>query len=145
MTTIAYKDGILAGDQRLSGDSHIWHDKSRKVFRLRDGSLFGACGDNGAGEVLLRGLKKGVLCPELPKDAEIDAILVTAEGKVLLWEAGIWMKWPEPFVAIGSGRTFALAVMRLGHDAVTAVKAGVAGDVHSGGRVQTVKLKRKLK
>ena len=45
MTTIAYKDGVLAGDQRLTSKGFIWHDKERKVFRLRDGSLFGASGD----------------------------------------------------------------------------------------------------
>jgi 20S proteasome alpha/beta subunit len=142
MTTIAYKDGILAGDTRLSGEKGmIWHDKERKVFRLPDGSLFGASGDQEGGEILLAALRKGKLLTKLPDKAEIAAIRVTADGVLFVFEGAAWMKWPEPFAAIGSGKRCALTALRLGFTAVVAVKQGIAGDCYSGGKVQTVKLK----
>lgn len=145
MTTIAYKDGVMAGDQRLSSTDtgHIWTDKCRKVFKLRDGSIFGGAGDDDATIQLLAALKKGFLAPKI--EGDVDAIHVTPDGKVFLWSGTRWCKWHSPFAAIGSGKRNAITALRLGHDAVTAVKEGIANDVFSGGRVQTVKLKRKAK
>lgn len=142
MTTIAYKDGVLAGDTRLSDDDgHIWSDACRKVFKFSDGSLFAASGDNEAGELLLKALTSGEPIPSLPEDCSVTAIRVYPNREVYVTEGHTWSKWTEPFVAIGSGKRCAMTAMRLGHDAVTAVKAGIAGDVFSGGKVQTVKLK----
>jgi ATP-dependent protease HslVU (ClpYQ) peptidase subunit len=39
MTTIAYRDGELATDSRITAGDMIVSDKRRKVHRLRDGSL----------------------------------------------------------------------------------------------------------
>ena len=141
MTTIAYAKGVLAGEQRLTTGGFIWHDKCRKVFKLPDGSLFGASGDNEGGEILLRSLRQGIATPELPEDAEVNALLITTDGTLCLWESSMWIVWAEPFAAIGSGKEVALAALRLGHSAVQAVKAGIASDVYSGGKVQSVKLK----
>ena len=147
MTTIAYRAGILAGDQRLSDDDTICHDKCRKVFKLPCGGLFGASGDFEPGELLLDMLRMTGFKKQLPKIKDTDeycALYIAPSG--VLWETSgtRWNRWPVPYIAIGSGAKCALSVLRLGHDAVTAVKAGISGDVYSGGRVQTVRLDKRV-
>ena len=44
------------------------------------------------------------------------------------------------FYAIGSGRDFALAAMRMGADAKKAVKIASEFDIHTGGRIRTMRL-----
>ena len=141
MTTIAYKDGILACDSRLTLKSMVCTDRCKKIWRLKDGSLFGARGDNEAGLLLLDGLQKNKK-PRIPQDAFFEAIKVTLKGEIYFyvgWE--LWDRWPEDFVAIGSGGKYAKAAMLNGADAVAAVKTGIAMDVYSGGEVQTLKLR----
>ncbi len=142
MTTIAYRDGVLACESRLSSDEGmIWHNKCKKIFRLNNGCLFGASGDLGPGEVLYQALQRGILNPSLPADSDILAILIDPrDGQIHFFE-DIWNPWPEPFAAIGSGKAYAITALRLGYGAVEAVRAGIAGDCHSGGRIQTLKLK----
>jgi 20S proteasome alpha/beta subunit len=142
MTTIAYKDGILAGDTRLTDDSgYIWSDNCRKVFKLPDGSLFAAAGDSEGGELLLKSLRGEKDVPELESDMDITAVRITPSGELFLTEGATWTRWHEPYVAIGSGKRAALAALQLGSNAVVAVRIGMKGDCYSGGRVQTVKLK----
>lgn len=146
MTTIAYKDGVLAGDTRVSDDDgFVWSDNFRKVFKLKTGCLFGASGDTEGGEILLRALRKGITLPALPDGAEINAILVLPDRSIHVTEGGVWIRWPEPFVALGSGKKAAMGAMRTGANAVQAVEAGIACDCNSGGRVQAVYLEKRNK
>ncbi len=147
MTTIAYRAGILAGDQRLSEKSMVWHDRCRKVFKLPCGGLFGASGDAEPGDLLQDALRKDGFKKQLPKvkdDHEFCALYIAPNGVIWETSGARWNRWPVPYIAIGSGAKCALPVLRLGHDAVTAVKAGIAGDVYSGGRVQTVRLDKSV-
>lgn len=144
MTTIAFAKKVLASDSRLTEKNFVWTDKCKKIWRLSDGSLFGSSGDNEAGLLLLDALKKNRK-PNIPQDREMKAIHVRPDGKIYLFEGYIWDRWPEDYAAIGSGMKYALAALRIGADAVTAVKAGIAMDVHSGGRVQVVRLRPKKK
>ncbi len=142
MTTIAYRDGCLAGDTRVSEDTgFIWTDNFRKVFKLKSGCLFGAAGDSEGGEILLRALRKGIMLPSLG-DAEITALLILPDKSIHMTEGGIWIRWPENFCAIGSGKRAALGAMMAGASAIKAVEAGIATDCCSGGRVQAVYLKQ---
>ena len=143
MTTIAYRDGVLASDSRLTQGEWIWTDKGKKITRLRDGTLFGSSGDHEGSLILEAALKEGNLFPELPEDSkDVHAIRVTPDGKVWFFEGYKWDRVPEGFVAIGSGRQAAMAILRYGGSAVDAVKAGIASDVFSGGKVQTVRLRK---
>ena len=141
MTTIAYKDGVLAGDTRVSDDDgFVWTDSFRKVFKLKSGCLFGASGDTEGGEILLRALRRGITLPALPDGAEIAAVLILPDRTIHISEGSIWLRWPEPFVAIGSGKKAAMGAMLAGADAQAAVAAGMKCDTYSGGHVQAVYL-----
>jgi 20S proteasome alpha/beta subunit len=145
MTTIAYRDGVLAGDTRETDEDMIWNDCTRKVWRLKDGTLYGGAGDAEGCTLLLEALRKGNLLPEMPESAkDVSAIRVTPDGKVYFYEGFTWRRMKEGYLAIGSGRKPALALLRYGASAVDAVKGAMSIDMYSGGRVKTVKL-RKLK
>jgi hypothetical protein len=45
VTTLAYRDGIMAGDTLVADDEVRFPCHERKVHKLRDGSLIGLCGD----------------------------------------------------------------------------------------------------
>jgi 20S proteasome alpha/beta subunit len=145
MTTIAYTKGVMAGDSFLTDDDLIWHRKCRKVFKLRDGSLYGGAGDSENCMIMLDALKKGIMVPSLPvhgsDGSDIHAVRVTKDGEIFFFEGHRWCHVPEPYIAVGSGRKAALALLRYGATAVEAVKGAIWVDPFSGGRVTTVSLK----
>jgi ATP-dependent protease HslVU (ClpYQ) peptidase subunit len=65
MTTIAYRDGILAADGRTTYGDTIFTDNSRKIHRLSDGALFALCGDVSYVQPMLDALEDDEV--ELPK------------------------------------------------------------------------------
>src|SRR5262245_57719192 len=104
MTTIAYKDGILASDSRLSEFTSITTDKCEKLYRLPDGSLYAFAGDNEPGMLMLDALMKDKRSAKLPEDCEFIAVLIVyPKGQIYFNESGRWCRWPERYIAIGSG------------------------------------------
>lgn len=141
MTTIAYAYGVLASDGRLTEKAAVLTDNCKKVFKLPDGSLFGASGDHSAGEIILKAVRAGIHWEPLYDACDVHAIHIKPNGTILTSDGGVWMEWYEPFIAIGSGKRNATTALRLGFGAIVAVGEGIAGDVYSGGEIQFVKLK----
>lgn len=142
MTTIAYRDGVLASDSRLTLKQVVQTDRCKKIWRLPDGGLFGASGNNEAGLLILKAMLRDLPLPKITE--EVHAVHIRPNGRIYVSEGALWEHWPEPFVTLGSGGKFARAVL-IASDAgaADAVRAGIALDVYSGGRVQQLKLKRK--
>jgi ATP-dependent protease HslVU (ClpYQ) peptidase subunit len=137
MTTVAYRNGVLAADSLVTtGDTKL-PELKRKVWKLRDGRLFGGAGDSETIEYLKASINDGV---EAPKLSGVEAILVDTYGAVTIYEGKAWVRVSSPYVALGTGSTIALTAMWMGADAKTAVKAGIKFDRNSGGRVYAVKL-----
>ena len=144
MTTIAYRNGVLAGDGRetqiADGESAlVIRDTDVKVFKLKDGRLFGAAKTS---EDILRlhnSLKNGTALPKLD---DVAAILVDLKRRIWFCEGRIWQRAPYKFFAIGSGGGFALAAMDAGATAIEAVRVGIKRDPYSGGKVTYVRLPR---
>jgi 20S proteasome alpha/beta subunit len=137
MTTIAYRDGILAGDTRVTTEDLVSPEKIRKVFKLRNGCLFAHSGDAEEGELLKRSIIKG---GPMPKIKDSDAICVMPNGDILFTEGLTWTKIVAPFVALGSGKQFAYGAMQYGASAADAVRVACKLDKHSGLPIQTVRL-----
>jgi ATP-dependent protease HslVU (ClpYQ) peptidase subunit len=141
VTTIAYRDGILAGDTRITEGDTVVPEVCRKVFKLESGALFGAAGDVQQTDELLNALEKSHPTPELRKAL---ALLIVPDRDVFLYEGKRWVKCgAAPYHAIGSGSNFALAAMWCGKDAIGAVRCGMTFDTNSGGEVLHVKLGKK--
>lgn len=142
MTTIVFRDGILAGDTRVTAGETILPGWERKVFQLADGSLFASAGDTENGEKLLRAMRKKQPPPRIETDRSIEAIWVHPDGKLFFYESSLWMRHKVLYCAIGSGQSFALGALAMGASAIESVKIGMQFDAYSGGRVVVVKLRR---
>lgn len=142
MTTIAYRDGIIAYDSRVTRGSLIDHDDYEKLIH-RQGHQFllsGSGPDFGA----LLDEYFGVAISDRPLDAHGLAItngrlcLIGHEAESGFWVDDVWLD--RPF-ATGSGRDFALAAMDMGASAKQAVKVASRRDVYTGGKIRTLTIK----
>ncbi|MER9176345.1 peptidase S14 [Mesorhizobium sp. M0955] len=149
MTTIAYKDGILAADSRAySGDKMPMGFKT-KIHRLKGGYLVGASSrDVGKTDAFIDWCRNHVNKGRHPGnqgnavDIEVQAILVDPEGQVYYWYQLRCFSGPlkDEFFAIGSGDQFAYGAMKAGASAEEAVRIATECDPWSGGPIVTLKL-----
>jgi 20S proteasome alpha/beta subunit len=137
MTTIAYKDGIIATDSRQTRSGAVVTDNCLKC-EVVDGVVFflsGAVCDEKALIAAYFGTKS-----EVPVET---SGFVVDKGKLMMVghsdETGIWKLDldPENPDAIGSGSAYALAAMDMGASAEDAVKVAIKRDIYSGGMVKT--------
>lgn len=140
MTTVAYRDGVLASDGRVTIKDVVDSDNDRKIFRLSDGSVFGMAGEYIGGLKLLALMKQQAKkpAPKLPSPTlkGTKALFITPENTLWYFEVDFWEKLKHPYYAIGSGGKFALAAMDAGADAKAAVRIGMKRDVYSGGKLR---------
>jgi ATP-dependent protease HslVU (ClpYQ) peptidase subunit len=139
MTTIAYRDGVLAADSRECDEGIVVDNRCTKVFRLPDGRLFAAAGSSEDGYRLLIALQKNHTPPSLE---EVSAILVLLNGTFWLYEGNVWRVQKGKFYALGTGAPFAYAAMKAGADARKAAAIGAELDPNSGGKVKFLRLRR---
>ena len=136
MTTIAYKDGIVAYDSRSTSGNMIRSDREDK-HRSVGGKHFFSSGPVSDAEDLIA-LYLGLAAET--KDLE-GSVLVVDSGKLFSAsiDDGVFFKQPlslkEPY-ALGSGTPFAYTAMDLGCDAITAVKMAAKRDMNTGGRTR---------
>ncbi len=141
MTTIAYKDGVIAYDSRVTRGSLIDHDDFEKLIH-RDGHrfLFTGCGPDFA-DLIDEFLGKKIVS----KPLEANGLVIT-NGRLCQIghdaESGFWVDdvWSERPFAIGSGRDFALAAMDMGATAKEAVEVAARRDVYTGGTIRSIKI-----
>lgn len=143
MTTIAYKDGIIAYDSRFTcGDVVEDDDADKKVER--DGKIFFMSGDCSDADFLIDSYIKGVAVKE-----KVNArCLVVDSGELysaaISEQDGFWkcIERPGNPIAIGSGKQFALAFMDTGMTAEEAVRATCKRDIYTGGTIRTFTIDR---
>lgn len=145
MTTIAYRDGVMAGDGRETSieegeSSFTLSDDCVKIHRLPDGRLFG--GSRGSEEIdrLLAALRDGKEKWPTPKLEDINAMVVDLKGRIWLYEGNMWIRCKDKYYAVGSGARFAFPAMDAHATAVQAVRIGIKRDPFSGGTVTVLKL-----
>ena len=144
MTTITFRAGVMAGDGRETiieehESSYINTDDCIKVFRLKDGRLFGASKASESCLRLYESLVKGFGPPKLE---DINGLLVDLKGKLWFFEGNIWYPIKEKYYAIGSGARFALPALDAGATAIKACKIGMKRDPYSGGKLTVVRLRK---
>jgi len=139
MTTIAYKDGIIAYDSFLT-NNHIVIDHEIDKHRVVDDHHFffsGALAD-------LNSMINACFDKDYNiKDNNINTLVVFPNGN--LFECGIDDDsgfWKTPIrkncaFSIGSGKCFALAAMDMGKSAEEAVGIAAYRDLYTGGTIQT--------
>lgn len=145
MTTIAYRDGVLAGDSLCCRAGWKVGATFRKVFKTPDGRLIGLCGDAAHIMKLVEWLMmppKNRLGerPRLDKDTG-TVVEVLSNGKARYYEHDHYHDTNDRYWSVGSGSIAALVAMDMGADAATAVRAAARRDDSTGGKVRTVRLK----
>lgn len=141
MTTIAYRDGVLAGDTLVTENG------------LRVGHVT-KCGSVGGvlwavtgclihqvefHDWLKGGLRGSPPSMKTPEGATSSAIVIAC-GRLLTFDEHGQDHMPLPeFHAVGSGAPLAMGAMAAGADAEQAVRAAIALDVYSGGDVVVVR------
>ncbi len=143
MTTIAYRDGILAVDRMATfGDIKESTDHKLEVFR-RPYSAVAIAGTLALGIAFFDWCREGrqgkfELDPWTNPDKEyVTALIVTrinaSNCKVEYHTGNQSIEWPsDRYRAIGNGAEFAMGAMHHGATAVEAVQAAIEHSVYSG-------------
>lgn len=143
MTTLAYKDGVLAADTQLS-DSNVLY-RVQKIDKLEDGSLIGGCGQWDRCHAYIQWLKAGGL-GEPPKLKGATLMRITPDGVVWFNDGnGFYPILNKTNVAIGSGGSAAMSLMEAGMSAVDAVKNVSSLDPNTSSPVQMFSLDTPVK
>lgn len=140
MTTIAYRDGVMAADTRAYGGDKTPVGWKQKIRLLESGTLIG-CSSNTPGqpEAVLAWFERGADQADRPQfgECKFRFIAVRPDGTALLGENSFFLAGPlqGDYFAIGSGEEFALGALFMGATAEQAVRAAAALDVWTGGDV----------
>jgi len=141
MTTIAYRDGVLAADQGIFDRGTIV-GRTEKIWRSGKG-LGGICGCLGDLAAFRDWFKNGAVGdPPKFKDDDSEGIVVSKCGKVE-W-IGPEQKRVEidaPYVALGAGFRVAMGAMHVGAPADVAVETAADLDTCTAGPVSVLRLK----
>ncbi|EGH43290.1 hypothetical protein [Pseudomonas syringae] len=135
MTTIAYKDGVIAYDSRRTCDGRIVTDSADKK-RERDGHAF--FGSGSTSDIL--NLIDAFFGAKI--EGECDAQVIAVHGgqvTEIIWAEGRLFKYPvDHEYAIGSGSDNAITAMDMGATAAEAVEMAMKRDTATGGQVRTL-------
>jgi len=156
MTTIAYRDGVMASDsQDTEEDDFVISIDSTKVFHLPNNSIVGMAGDtDDRGVFELLGKADIEFCERPTKEelietrTTVDALWVWPDQR--LWSVYVTYRADESewqayvseihsdYAAVGSGGKFALGAMAFGASAEEAVEVASEFDIYTGGSVQSM-------
>lgn len=125
MTTIAYRNGIMAADSGCF-NAGLYEGEVDKISILPDLGVLGCCGEYGAILKVVEWLTSGGKPsekPRLSRDSEFAGLLVKWDGEVVHYQIGLRpLRMAAEFHAIGSGRHLAIGAMAAGVSAEQAVR-----------------------
>lgn len=148
MTTIAYRNGIMAADSGNWYGSAV-HPWTRKVARGPDGTLYGASGNAAECASFMAWVDGGCL-GDRPKAKEVGAddearssfsvLVASPDGCLSLVTARGAELYPgAPYMAIGAGAETAFGALYMGATAEQAVEATIMHGNGAVGPVQSVR------
>jgi ATP-dependent HslUV protease subunit HslV len=148
MTTLAYRDQILAADSG-AWVGNVMHRTSAKLAKDSLGRLHGVVGNAGEATTYLNWVRSGMEGPP-PMPKEIDpkdstssfiALIIELDGTIYMHTAGGQEEHIDaPYFALGSGSEFAMGAMYAGGSAETAVHAAAAHSNYAATPIVTMRL-----
>lgn len=144
MTTIAYRDGIIAYDGRSTQGDVIIRDDKNKAIRKEGRIFIGFGGVPGIIKIIDTYLDGNI-------DLPIDANIIVIEKDKTMFQVGVDPDsdpvdcWSNPLdkkihYAWGSGSLHAMTAMDMGATAKEAVKMAMKRDVYTGGKIRSIKI-----
>jgi ATP-dependent protease HslVU (ClpYQ) peptidase subunit len=149
MTTVAYRNGVVAGDSRVTAtDGSIYsEDQPKFVVSKKHGVIYLFAGDLAGAQAVIRALERLPQMPwlsdveaPLPDDVDFELLTITRDGLIYSFDGPHWYKVNAEFVAIGSGGVGATAAMHMGAESTRAVEVAMLVDSSSGGPIHTFRL-----
>lgn len=156
MTTIAYKNGVVAADSRVTVESEgggARNFATQKLFRrtvhingVPKNVILATAGESAPGSLFVDQWASGKSLPEIREafaytEPDFTILVVTEDG---LFEVDRWCVMEpvyEPFYAIGSGSKVAMGAMEAGASAQKAVEIACRRDPYTAPPVVTMRLK----
>lgn len=155
MTTITYKDGVMAGDGQVTRYDSLIESTNYEKVREIGGYLVGGAGNGNSIVKFFNWFEDTLetehvnrnfplvqtLPPEDLVEEDFQAIVVTPEKEIFEY-IGTKNVFPvvEETISIGSGCVYAYPLMDAGFSAKEAVEGAVKRDPYSGGTIRTVSL-----
>lgn len=150
MTTIAYRNGVIAADSRTTLETEGGGARMflcEKLFRKTSGItgetvIIATAGESSPGMVFVDWFGSGKDAPDnfIIGEADFTCLVLQKDG---LWEYDAWcrgVKILDEFYAIGSGAKAALGALHMGASAVKAVEVACKIDHYSGPPVVSMRL-----
>lgn len=156
MTTIAYRDGIMASDSRCADEQDMHLTNCQKMYTLKNGSTLGTAGDDDARPLMKLLGRKQLPSRKKLAQTEVDfkGILVLPDLSVYIVEVGRKEEEPglgewygmlseitDTICAVGTGSQFAYGAMEAGKTAAEAVEIACKRDINSALPVQELEIK----
>lgn len=141
MTTIVYRAGVLAADSLCRvGDWNAPY-AVEKLFRMKDGSVCGVCGNYTEALAFIAWLNDGKKKDVRPPLAGSTVVQATAVGVIVHESEGCYPVKGD-FGAWGSGLPVALGALHMGATAEEAVNVAALVDEGTGGAIVSMKAKQ---
>lgn len=145
MTTIAYRDGVMAADTQCSSGNRKF--RISKIKRLKCGGLLGGSGSLAAMLKIQRWAEAGFSADDAPEfgddGGDFEALIVRGDGTVYLLDDEMeLMPVTDELIAVGSGGPYAVAAMHCGLTPAEAVDVAAHYDPGTGGPVHEMRLEK---
>lgn len=140
MTTIAYRDGVVAADEQSEVNGWRNPHGAPKLFRdPKTGAVYAITGDQASATVAVKNLILGK-DPKVNDNSRVIEFRSGAEMAIIVHEDGACFEIsPVPeFAAWGSGMPAALGALYAGASAEEAVRIAGLIDTSTGGAVQSM-------
>lgn len=138
MTTIAYRNGVMAADS-LTTSNGARDGIVRKIDCVH-GVLIGAAGSLAACQAFRAWVIAGMQGPDPFRNDDVgNGLLVAPDGTLVVFSVTGPATMQTPFYALGSGYQFAMGAMAYGATAEEAVRVARQFDTQTGGEIITLR------
>jgi 20S proteasome alpha/beta subunit len=143
MTTVAYRNGVLAADTRVMSSGWKTPIRVTKLYRIgnEQGYVAATIGRRSATTMLVQWLQAGAPAGFMPDlDDESKVIVLVSHDRLRVFEAMGCFEIDAEFIAFGSGMSVANAALIMGADAKRAVEVAAMLDESTGPDVETMSM-----
>jgi ATP-dependent protease HslVU (ClpYQ) peptidase subunit len=151
MSTVVYRDGILAADTLMvQGSIKCPEGMNKAMMGKTHPVIYAMAGRTAALATAVRLIESMPVAPwdggdypsKPPMDSNSELAIFHRDGRIFSIETdGMWFEPAHvPFMALGSGAKAALGALHMGADAVRAVEVASLIDAFSGGPVVTLRV-----